>query len=38
MLLTRALLMGAVEYSRVVDKRVKRIVSIRTAQIIGCPF
>jgi hypothetical protein len=37
-LLTRALLMAAVEYSTVLDKRVKRIVSIRTAQIVGCPF
>jgi hypothetical protein len=28
----------ALEFSRGVDKIVKRLVTIRTAQIVGCPF
>jgi len=28
----------AVEFSKAADKTVKRLVTIRTAQIVGCPF
>jgi alkylhydroperoxidase family enzyme len=28
----------ALEYSKAADKQVKRLVSLRTAQIVGCPF
>jgi hypothetical protein len=28
----------AVEFSKGADKIVKRLVTIRTAQIVGCPF
>lgn len=31
-------LMAAVEYSKALDPAVKSIVSIRAAQLIGCPF
>ena len=31
-------LMAAVEYSKAVDPRTKRLTLIRTAQLIGCPF
>lgn len=31
-------LMAAVEYSKALDPVVKTIVSIRAAQMIGCPF
>jgi len=31
-------LMAAVEYSKALDPVVKSLVSIRTAQMIGCPF
>ena len=30
--------MAALEFSKGVDKTVKRLVTIRTAQIVGCPF
>lgn len=30
--------MMAVEFSKAADKTVKRLVTIRTAQIVGCPF
>jgi alkylhydroperoxidase family enzyme len=30
--------MGALEYSKGADKIVKRLVTLRTAQIVGCPF
>ena len=28
----------ALEYSKAADKQVKRLVTLRTAQIVGCPF
>ncbi|MGH7779560.1 MAG: hypothetical protein ACREQR_07020 [Candidatus Binataceae bacterium] len=31
-------LMAAVEYSKALDSIVKTLVSIRSAQMIGCPF
>jgi alkylhydroperoxidase family enzyme len=31
-------LMATIDGSRVVDRKLKSLASIRTAQIIGCPF
>ncbi|HEY6420832.1 MAG TPA: hypothetical protein VIX59_17695 [Candidatus Binataceae bacterium] len=31
-------LMGAVEYSKGADSTIKQLVSIRAAQVVGCPF
>ena len=31
-------LMAAVEFSKAINSRIKRLVCIRAAQIIGCPF
>jgi len=33
-----AIATAALEFSKGLDKTVKRLVTIRTAQIIGCPF
>jgi hypothetical protein len=36
--LTFTSMMAALEYSKVLDKKIKSLASIRTAQIVGCPF